>query len=55
VYRTRISVVALAFLVLAALAAAGAMLAATDAGQTYFATLQHGWDAAVRWIQDVFS
>jgi uncharacterized membrane-anchored protein len=55
VYRTRISAVALVFLVLAALAAAGAMLAATDAGQTYLSALQHGWDSAVRWIQDVFS
>jgi uncharacterized membrane-anchored protein len=55
VYRTRISAVALAFLVLAALAAAGAMLAATDAGQTFLPTLQHGWHSAVRWIQDVFS
>jgi uncharacterized membrane-anchored protein len=55
VYRTRISVVALTFLVLAALAAAGAMLAATDAGQTYVSAVQHGWDSAVHWIQDVFS
>jgi uncharacterized membrane-anchored protein len=55
VYHTRISAVALVFLVLAALAAAGAMLTATDAGQTMLPTLQHGWHSAVHWIQDVFS
>jgi uncharacterized membrane-anchored protein len=55
VYRTRISIFALVLLVLAALVAAGAMLVATDAGQTYLDALQHGWNNVVHWIQDRFS
>lgn len=54
-YRSRISTLALVFLVVAALASIAAALAVSTAGRVYFDLLIDQWDSFVFWLENLFT